>query len=988
MASVRKDEVQEIIADIRDMLELRGDPPESELKRLAQRYTTTIQQVNGLLKTCLELVERGLKSEAIMRADEAGLLETVSIMDFPEQPVWFDYLTQFGFPAPPTVDQYATRQLNSCYAPARRLEPLYRLNRRHALANSPLQVRLGVMRRIHKMEEANAKEASAKQVELFELERVKGIRKELAEATETRDLRRLTLLNSELSSKDWFRAPEAALLRNASRVLKQEEARIAQLRMQSLAADLQNVWSAQDVVAGRRIREQWNACQAKAQLTEQDPLMIDTRAAFDWLAVIDKEEQDQAKYEQQIASLREALDQRQPRESLELLEHSIEMYGDGIPEPLLKRLRIRYDELDTEAHRRNVRRLVITVFSVISVAVLAFVILQNRSFNARVSDHMAAITSLLEQGDVESAESYVDSLKGEQTEMLTVPQIQVLLINVEQARRDEDDRVEAFRKGVRRIQEQTPLAAELAETKQLVLDLEALNAVGADELNELETLRAAVDKRTLELQVQIDTTFAADLKQAAEELRNYEDNGVMDIASLVAFKNRFEALGDRKDVSPELLSGAAGPKELSARCDLRIQGMSEQTRREQMFALISDAVGSVPDFRAALDAFAKALPRDPVAIRFQGLLQSDADLWLQVDVQNQFVSSHAVDCTTLSPLEARKFVTEADAFLASNPAFPKKDELLKIRNYLEFVGARIDDAGEPILANIQDMMDRSRMEGIFVVRLKDEDETRYYTNEKPTVSSLEKDGDKKVYMKRLAEWAAPINQRVPVNPSLSFRLAEVDVERRDNDYDWQSPESILLKEMKEALLTINDQTWEPILLQLLERVAAEKRQDPIFRYVFLDGLLRTLATGSPAIQEKHAITLKRMSDFQLGSPNPFDQKDSATNIRRRDAAELLLKFPDPREITRDVIKARDAASKLSISGQYRWVGWLHRETSGWTCAASRSISILPEGDLFVFTKGNTETAQFHKIGTSRGMPPVTETAAYMVEGLPIYFYEP
>jgi ElaB/YqjD/DUF883 family membrane-anchored ribosome-binding protein len=62
MASIRKDEVQEIIADIREMLELRGDPPESELKRLAQRYTTTIQQVNGLLKTCLELVERGLKS--------------------------------------------------------------------------------------------------------------------------------------------------------------------------------------------------------------------------------------------------------------------------------------------------------------------------------------------------------------------------------------------------------------------------------------------------------------------------------------------------------------------------------------------------------------------------------------------------------------------------------------------------------------------------------------------------------------------------------------------------------------------------------------------------------------------------------------------------------------------------------------------------------------------------------------------------------------
>jgi hypothetical protein len=456
----------------------------------------------------------------------------------------------------------------------------------------------------------------------------------------------------------------------------------------------------------------------------------------------------------------------------------------------------------------------------------------------------------------------------------------------------------------------------------------------------------------------------------------------MDIASLVAFKNRFEALAARKDVSPELLSGAAGPKELSARCDLRIQGMSEQTRREQMFALISDAVGSVPNFRAALDAFAKALPRDPVAIRFEGLLQSDADLWLQVDVQNQFVSTHAMDCTTLSPLEAQKYVAEADAFLASNPAFPKKDELLKIRSYLEFVGARIDDAGEPIVANIQDMMDRSKMEGIFVVRLKDG--TRYYTSETPTVIVQ----GKRVTLKALPDWTVAIGLREPVNPSLGFDLTLVDFQLNKPGDEWKSPEWILLKEMKDALLTINDQTWERVLLQLLERVATEQRQDPIFRYVFLDGLLRTLAAGSPAIQEKHAITLKRLSDLQLGAINPFDPKDSATNMRRRDAAELLLKFPDPREITEDVIKTRDAAGKLSIGGRYRWVGWLHRDTTGWTCAASRSINVLPEGDLFVFTKGNTETAQFHRIGTTRGMPPVTETAAFMVEGLPIYFYEP
>ena len=153
MDTIRKDDIQDIVGEIRDMLERRNDPSEAELKRLSEKYVSVIQQVNLMLKTCLELVEKGLKSEAIMRADEHSLLEIVSILDFPEQQVWVDYLIQFSFPIPPAVDQFASRQINACYAPARRLEPLYRLNRRHALANSPLSVRLGVMRRIHKRSE-------------------------------------------------------------------------------------------------------------------------------------------------------------------------------------------------------------------------------------------------------------------------------------------------------------------------------------------------------------------------------------------------------------------------------------------------------------------------------------------------------------------------------------------------------------------------------------------------------------------------------------------------------------------------------------------------------------------------------------------------------------------------------------------------------------------------------------------------------------------
>ena len=332
METIHKDDIQDIVGEIRAMLELRNDPAEAELKRLSEKYVAVIQQINSLLKTCLELVEKGLKSEAIMRADENRLLEIVSILDFPEQLVWTEHLHQFGFPTPPAVDQFASRQINGCYAPARRLEPLYRLNRRHALANSPLSVRLGVMRRIHKTEVGSAKEVAGRQVELFETERMKVVRKELADAVQAQDYRRLSLLCAELSSPEWLKAPDAGLVRNAVRALQQEEARRARLQMLKLVSQLQDKWSAHDVVAGRQIREIWNSCQKKAQLPDDDPMIQQTRAAFGWLQEIDEEELRKQKYGEQIARLREGLDQRHRRESLELLEHALEVYDDGVPE--------------------------------------------------------------------------------------------------------------------------------------------------------------------------------------------------------------------------------------------------------------------------------------------------------------------------------------------------------------------------------------------------------------------------------------------------------------------------------------------------------------------------------------------------------------------------------------------------------------------------------------------------------------------------------
>ena len=981
MDAIRQDDIQDIVSEVRAMLELRNDPTEAELQRLSQKYVSVIQQINSMLKTCLELVEKGLKSEAIMRADEHSLLEIVSILDFPEQQVWVDYLHQFGFPTPPAIDHFASRQINACYAPARRLEPLYRLNRRHALANSPLRVRLAVMRRIHKTEVATAKEVAGRQVELFETERLKGVRKELADAQQAQDHKRLHLLCAELSSKDWLKAPDPGLVRSAVRALKQEEARRARLQMKGLVLNLQDKWSAHDVAGGRRIRETWNNCQAKAQLPEDDPMLQQTRAAFAWLQEIDEEESRKQKYDELVAQLRDGLDQRHRRESLELLEHALEGYDDGVPVSLRSRLQTRYDELETESRRKNVRRLVVVSLSVISIAGLAVFVLHHRNVNNRIDAHVAAMTTLLERDDVEYAKSYADTLQKEHTDMLVVPQIKVLLLDIEQAGRDEEDRREAFETGIATITERLNSVITLADAKSLQLQLDALNSRREEEIENVQQLSEGVANKQNEIQEQIDGAFTLSLQKVAAELKDYEQSGERDVKRFKEFRTTLLELEKIPDVSAELISVANGPKALVARCETSIFEMNVQIRRDQMLRQITASVGSVPQYRAAIDAYVKEFPKeDRLAIRFENLLRTEADFWPQVDVQNEFVRQHAVDCTRLKPLEARKYLAESEAFLITHPQFPRRTELTKICEFLRFVSQRLDETGEPIHAGIMDQLNKANLQDLYTVQLLTGE--RHYTDKEP---EFRKEVGR-IQFARLPDWLAAQRQRETVTRNLA--PGTVDIHTRDGQPDWEAPESVLIREIERALNDIDEHDWERVMIEMLERVYGETRQDPIFRLFMLRTILETAMSGSPVVSTHYARVLEQLKNEPLNNINPFDPDDEATNLKRKHAAELLKPIRNPATLLPELVPLRESMSKLSIGGQYRWCGWLNRDPSGWVCLCDKPFAPDFKGSLFIYAKGAADAPRLFQIGTiSHGTPTVSDTSAILVEGQPVYVYQ-
>ncbi len=979
MAIIRKEDVQEIIAEVRALLESRNDPSEADLQRLAKKYTAAIQQVNSLLTTCLELVEKGLKLDAISRADEGSLLEIVSILDFPEQPVWVEYLDQFGIPAPPAIDHYASRQINACYAPARRLEPLYRLNRRHALANSPLSVRLGVMRRIHKMEEATAKEVAARQVELFETERLKTIRTELPGAIQQHDHGRLTLLCAELSSKDWLKAPDPALIKNAARALRQENARRAKVRMGELASLLQNMWSANDVAGGRKIREEWNNCQTHALLSMDDPLILETQAAFRWLQESDDEDAKKAKYEQLLAQLSDGLDKRQSKEVLLPIQHAVDGFEQGIPEPLRRRLSSWYDELNIESHRKYVRRLIVVCLMVIGAAALAMFVLRERAVNETIAGHMSALTALLDRNDVDAAEAYVETLQREQPEMLRVPQIQAMLVVVERARQDEDARQELFRAGCQAIESGLASASRLTETTALRSQLEALTAQSATESEELERLGAEIEKKHQQVQKLVDETFTANFQKAVEEYHSVETSGLTDRKVLEDFRQRFRDLSTAEGVSPELIAGSSGPKDLLARLDAKVTELNDQAIHSQLLLRITDSVGSLANYRTAIDAYVKQFPKHPRSLRFDNLLKTEADLWPRMETLNTFVGEHSKDCTKLTPVEARKYVAEADAFFMANPEFPRRDDLKAICDYLRFIGQRVDESGAPIESGMIDQLEMANLNDLFLVLTVDG--KRRYTNKEPEIL----DAPPRVRLFPLTDSTAVVRQRQ--EKSVNLALAEVDIRNSSGKPDWAAPESVLVREITQDLSRIHELDWERTMADMLIRVYNGQRQHPIFHLFLLRTVLKTAAMGSPVTSQRYQKTLEQLNSEQLRDVDPFDPDHEETVRIAARATELLKSVQDPASLPDDIAAHREKISRITIGGEYQWVGWLNHEAAGWICLCDRPPTDDLNGQLFIFAKPGEEAPRLYPIGMmQKGKPLITDTSAFLVEGRPVYLY--
>lgn len=112
----------QVVHDIRAFLRAADLTRLEQLQQLATQYAEACESVNGRLEVCEDLLQRGLRKEAVVLAQvEPALLDLYTVLDFPERATWEQLTGTFKAARPPKLREAAADDLRQAFAAERKL---------------------------------------------------------------------------------------------------------------------------------------------------------------------------------------------------------------------------------------------------------------------------------------------------------------------------------------------------------------------------------------------------------------------------------------------------------------------------------------------------------------------------------------------------------------------------------------------------------------------------------------------------------------------------------------------------------------------------------------------------------------------------------------------------------------------------------------------------------------------------------------------------
>lgn len=954
-STLLKEEVESVVGAIRSVFEIEGDLDEADIETLQTRLVDCIQAVNARLKSCDELLRKGLRSEAIQECEiSPRLLDLVTELDFDEWDAWADYVRQFGIPAQPPLLVDVASSLNDAYFDDQPLQEILNQHRLHAIARSPLSRRLEILRAIAARDPSNG--VWKTDLKAYETARMREIVAEIKQWKSPEHLKSLSDLVKEIKRPDWLTPPDENLKNKVLTTYQQVRQEDARQNLTRIAGQLNAAFSDFNSTQAQGLRDEWETYADIAELSDDDPLALEASAALDWLDDEAEEQYRKQELERSIMQLEQGLDKPKiSAEELGRLFRNVERFDEPIPDRIRRRYNDRLEAIRLAGTRRSRLILLCSIAAVLMVGALVAMGTMYQVHSSRLADANSKLKTLVADGKLNEAESFLEKLKEDHPAVASAPSIVAIESELGGLLAAESNRRINFSNALDKAEQLATLEASWDDIQSADNELEnarQLARLDGSEAGEIMDAERVVQQAKNAYQDRIDEDFRTKAKDITDRLASIES---VDMATLKSLAVEARQLRNTPRVSTEA-------RKIAEVIETRIQ--AEQDRREmlrdQQMAMqrVFDAIGSPPEYGLALKRFEDLVQAGDQVSDFKKVRQEQLPLldhlaaWKTLQHQWNPLGYVQPVKMTQDGLAAIKTLEE------TYPGFPGAKEVVDQKPYIESLKYQVTNK---TLDKLRSTINQPIVQ---MLSLDTEKGERYFFLAQPEID------ERKITIYPLLS-VQNASAPKPMSMTLEF------VKRRSDGSEYgPSPQKMWADKALEYLDDKKGQysnwDYERRICAVLGSLNDAPEIDPLIRLWLFKQIADTALPASEILQEE-LEDLKLTLDMVLRRVENFRQKLDIGKI------DLLASTEDPRR----------AIAKETWEENYRDKYGINSENSPLRKAVQRAASVysnkpsLPDlswvgalknegGKWFVMTNKDPRTGDLKILAGDKAAPKLVD----------------
>lgn len=941
------------------------------LQPLAVQFDAESRQVNERLNSCIRLLNKGLRSEAIQQAFmKPNVLDWSASLDFPELEDWIEILQFYGIQAPTLVDRQAAAQLHEALVDAQPMEELLRQHRRLAIAKAPLSWRLKVLRRLAAMDAINV--VWKEDQEQWETVRIKQLGGELAIASQAKDVGGVSLLCDELTQSSWAIPIPENLVRSAlqTRTRLQDESSIKQL--ETLSEELHRAYSEGNEAKGKILIQQWNTVSKQLASSIPNHLLDQTQPALEWMRSLEEEKRVDQRFAELHGNLESLLqDQRTPIIDLRRAHYQLVSLPREMNPLLEKQFRTRVSELEASSRRRIAVTTGGIAFSLLIFVVIGFVWYQRTTFQQTVAKTDARLAELLEQDDLDQTEELVTKLKQQSSSLANAPEIVSRLAEFESRKKIETERrAEAL------------AAIEAAESEDATLDIEKILhaeklATKQDEKAKIGSIRKRWDAKERTL---ADAQFD-NVKRGVESIRQELTRlhamkaATLDRSELEELIRRSQKLLDENPRGgPEARSIITLTTQSAIQLRDSVAKIQEDNQsREQLLSKLRSITNS-SELRQGLKNFIDRLPSNEMSTDLRKSYE-ESMLWDQIDNWNKWA------------LEVSRASSEADLQESKLLEFNDRyEEMYKKLN------VRLPESLEQYLSqSAESTRKRASIISSFAEEMKNSVILELATLINPENPDSPKVGNRFfINLRTRDEYANTFNKGRAIRsltlPVVSDRSGAVsNIDFRGNIHVLDEPRMSVRRIL--AAIDGNQKQmvdeWERQFQKLIFDVASSDELDKQLKSMLIARILNTAMDGSESLRGAYKNTNDYLFEYSEARAAWFAEKPFDPSLE----SELIQELKNSSEKWNSNLAARKKSLSEINKSKLVWVGSMLPDKEG-NLVAVFYRSDVPNGTLLTITTDgvSTDRGELSLVGrVSNGEGQLNKIGSAVQAGRPLYW---